>query len=110
MRELWRKNLVQIQRVTALERDAARLEGERGPLVSSIAQTKGKITETELQILQIDQDLRTEVGKELARDPGARSPSSSSARSRPRTSSSASTSARRRTAWCTSSRCTPSAA
>jgi membrane fusion protein, type I secretion system len=35
-------------------------------LVSSIAQTKGKITETELQVLQIDQDLRTEVGKELA--------------------------------------------
>jgi HlyD family secretion protein len=66
VRDLWRKNLVQIQRVTALERDAARLEGERGSLVSSIAQTKGKITETELQILQIDQDLRTEVGKELA--------------------------------------------
>src|SRR5215203_3377558 len=66
VRELWSKNLVQIQRVTALERDAARLEGERGSLVSSIAQTKGKITETELQILQIDQDLRTEVGKELA--------------------------------------------
>jgi HlyD family secretion protein len=52
--------------VTALERDAARLEGERGSLVSSIAQTKGKMTETELQILQIDQDLRTEVGKDLA--------------------------------------------
>jgi HlyD family secretion protein len=34
--------------------------------MSSIAQTKGKVTETELQILQIDQDLRTEVGKELA--------------------------------------------
>ena len=66
VRDLWRKNLVQIQRVTALERDAARLEGERGSLVSSIAQTKGKITETELQALQIDQDLRTEVGKELA--------------------------------------------
>src|SRR3954447_10660150 len=66
VRELWQKNLVQITRVTALERDAARLEGERGSLVSSIAQTKGKITETELQILQIDQDLRTEVGKDLA--------------------------------------------
>src|SRR4051794_34398290 len=66
VRDLWRKNLVQIQRVTALERDAARLEGERGSLVSSIAQSKGKVTETELQILQIDQDLRTEVGKELA--------------------------------------------
>jgi len=66
VRDLWRKNLIQITRVTSLERDAARLEGERGGLVSSIAQTKGKITETELQILQIDQDLRTEVGKELA--------------------------------------------
>jgi HlyD family secretion protein len=40
--------------------------GEKGALVSSVAQTKGKITETELQVLQIDQDLRTEVGKELA--------------------------------------------
>jgi HlyD family secretion protein len=66
VRDLWRKNLIQITRVTSLERDAARLEGERGGLVSSIAQTKGKITETELQILQIDQDLRTEVGKDLA--------------------------------------------
>src|SRR3954470_10514662 len=66
VRDLWRKNRIQITRVTSLERDAARLEGERGGLVSSIAQTKGKITETELQILQIDQDLRTEVGKDLA--------------------------------------------
>ena len=56
---------MQIQRVTALERDAARLEGERGQLIASIAQAKGKITETELQILQIDQDLRSEVAKEL---------------------------------------------
>ena len=31
-----------------------------------IAQAKGKITETQLQILQIDQDLRSEVSKELA--------------------------------------------
>jgi HlyD family secretion protein len=66
VRELWQKNLVSITRVTALERDAARLEGERGALASAIAQGKGKVTETELQILQIDQDLRTEVGKELA--------------------------------------------
>jgi len=41
-------------------------EGERGQLVAAIAQSKGKITETELQILQIDQDMRTEVGKDLA--------------------------------------------
>jgi HlyD family secretion protein len=66
VRELFRKNLIPITRVTALERDAARLRGERGALVAAIAQAKGKITETQLQILQIDQDLRSEVSKELA--------------------------------------------
>jgi HlyD family secretion protein len=66
VRDLWSKNLVQFTRVTALERDGARLEGERGSLIASIAQAKGRIAETELKILQIDQDLRTEVGRELA--------------------------------------------
>jgi HlyD family secretion protein len=64
--ELWQKNLVPYTRVTALERDKERLEGERGQLIATIAQTKGKIAETELQILQIDQDMRSEVGKDLA--------------------------------------------
>jgi HlyD family secretion protein len=66
VRELWRKNLIQLPRLTALERDAARIEGERGQLIAQIAQVKGKTAETQLQILQIDQDLRTEVGKDLA--------------------------------------------
>ena len=66
VQELWKMRLVSIQRLTALEREAARLEGEGASLVASVAQLKGKITETELQIIQIDQDLRTEVGKELA--------------------------------------------
>ena len=66
VRELWSKNLVQIQRVMALDRDAARLDGERGALISSSAQTKGRITETELQIIQIDQDLMSEISKQLA--------------------------------------------
>nr|WP_235999477.1 HlyD family type I secretion periplasmic adaptor subunit [Bradyrhizobium uaiense] len=63
---LWQQNLVPYSRVTTLEREKERLEGERGQLVASIAQSKGKIAETELQILQIDQDMRTEVGKDLA--------------------------------------------
>ncbi|MCA1538035.1 HlyD family type I secretion periplasmic adaptor subunit [Bradyrhizobium sp. NBAIM03] len=66
VRELWSKHLVQITRVTALERDATRLHGERGALVAAIAEARGRITETTLQIMQIDQDLRTEVGRELA--------------------------------------------
>ena len=64
--ELWQKQLVPYTRVTALERDKERLEGERGQLIATSAQTKGKIAETELQILQIDQDMRSEVGKDLA--------------------------------------------
>ena len=66
VRELRNKNLVPMNRLTALERDAARIEGERSQLVAATAQTKGKITETELQIIQVDQDLRSEVGKDLA--------------------------------------------
>jgi HlyD family secretion protein len=66
VRDLWKKNLIPINRVTALERDGARLEGERGQLVATVAQTKGKISETELQIIQLDQNLRQDVAKELA--------------------------------------------
>jgi HlyD family secretion protein len=65
VRSLWQKNLVPITRLTALERDTARLEGERSHLTGAIAQSKGKIAEIQLQIIQVDQDLRTEVGKDL---------------------------------------------
>jgi HlyD family secretion protein len=65
VRTLWQKNLVPMNRLTALERDTARLEGERSQLSGMIAQAKGKIAEIGLQIIQVDQDLRTEVGKDL---------------------------------------------
>jgi HlyD family secretion protein len=65
VRDLWSKNLIQLGRLTALEREAARLDGERGQLVAAAAQAKGKVAETALQILQIDQDVASEVAKEL---------------------------------------------
>lgn len=65
VRTLWQKNLVPITRLTALERDSARLDGERSQLSGMVAQAKGKIAEIELQIIQVDQDLRSEVGKDL---------------------------------------------
>lgn len=65
VQELWKKNLVPITRVTALKREETRLRGERGQLISNVAQAKGRISETGLQILQIEQDLRSEVAKEL---------------------------------------------
>ena len=66
VRTLWKQSLVPISRVTTLERDSARMEGERSALVASLAQGRGRIAELELKIHQIDQDLASEVGKELA--------------------------------------------
>jgi HlyD family secretion protein len=65
VRDLFAKNLIQMNRLTQLEREATRLEGERGLLVATTAQAKGKINELELQIIQIDQELSSEVAKEM---------------------------------------------
>ena len=65
VRELYKKNLVQLSRLTALERDAASIEGQRGQLVAAVAQSEGKIAETSLQIIQVDEETRAEVMKEL---------------------------------------------
>jgi HlyD family secretion protein len=65
VRTLYDQHLVQLTRLTTLERDAARLAGERAQYVSAMAQTKGKITETELQIIQVDKDMVSEVSKDL---------------------------------------------
>ncbi|QWG21857.1 HlyD family type I secretion periplasmic adaptor subunit [Bradyrhizobium sediminis] len=65
VRILWQKNLIQINRLTLLEREAARLKGELAQSMASSAQVRGKISEIELQIIQIDQELSSEVAKEL---------------------------------------------
>jgi len=65
VRQLYDQRLVQISRLTVLERDAARLAGERAQYIASRAQAKGKITETELQIIQVDKDLVSDVSKDL---------------------------------------------
>ncbi len=64
-RTLWEKKLMPVTRFTELQRDAARLEGEHGLLVATMAQIKGKISETDLQIMQIDRDLNSDIGKEM---------------------------------------------
>lgn len=63
--DLQSKDLIPVTRVLSVQRESARLHGEEGQLKSSSAQLRGKIAEIELQIIQIEQDLRTEVMKEL---------------------------------------------
>ena len=70
---LYAKNLVPITRLTTLQREASRLDGERGQIIASIAQTRGKIAETELQVIQLDQQARTEALKELREIEGKQS-------------------------------------
>jgi HlyD family secretion protein len=65
VQDLYDKQLVPLPRLTALQREGARIEGERGQLISSIAETKAKISEAQLQIVRTDQDFRTDVVKEL---------------------------------------------
>lgn len=65
VRQLYEQRLIQISRLTMLERDSARLNGERAQYIAARAQAKGKITETELQIIQIDKDMVSEVSKDL---------------------------------------------
>lgn len=65
VQKLYDQSLVAISRLTALQREASRLVGEEGSLVADTARVKGRIAETELQILQITQDLRREVTTEL---------------------------------------------
>ncbi|MEH2587232.1 HlyD family type I secretion periplasmic adaptor subunit [Bradyrhizobium sp. AZCC 1721] len=70
VRELFDKRLVPIARLTALQRESARIEGERGQLLSTIAETKTKVDEAKLQMVRLDQDVRTEVVKELGEAQG----------------------------------------
>jgi HlyD family secretion protein len=64
-RRLWAKNLLPISKLTNLEREATRVSGEKGQLISAIARARAKIAETELEIIQIDRDLASEVAREL---------------------------------------------
>lgn len=62
---LYAKELIALNRRTALEREAANLDGQEGRLIAALAQAEGKIAETRLQIIQIDAALREEAMKEL---------------------------------------------
>jgi HlyD family secretion protein len=70
VRDLWQKNLVQLTRLTSLEREAAQLQGARGQLIAQSAEARGKIAEIQLQIIQVDQDLSSDVAKELRETDG----------------------------------------
>jgi len=70
-RKLLKQGLAQASRVLALERESARLEGQRGQMVAQTAQLKGQITENEIQVLRMGATRREEAISDL-RDLGYR--------------------------------------
>ena len=63
--DMYKKQLTPITRVLTAERDVTRLQGEQGALVSNVARAKGQISETEVQIISLDQTMQSESMKEL---------------------------------------------
>ncbi len=63
--KLWAKNLAPLSKRIALNREATRIDGERAQLIAAMAQARAKIAETQLQIIQLENDLRTEVTRDM---------------------------------------------
>ncbi|HSP23850.1 MAG TPA: HlyD family type I secretion periplasmic adaptor subunit [Saliniramus sp.] len=62
---LYDQGMIPFPRVAELRRMRAQLAGERGQLVAEIARAATRIAETELQILQLDEDRLSETLTEL---------------------------------------------
>nr|WP_245438180.1 HlyD family type I secretion periplasmic adaptor subunit [Mesorhizobium sp. WSM4312] len=62
---LFTKKLVSKERLSNIRLDATRAHGESGRLAAAVAEAQAKISETELQILQLDEQRRSEVTSEL---------------------------------------------
>ncbi len=58
LRSLQKQGLVPVSRVSTMDREAARLEGEEGQLTSNRAAAEAKIGEVKLQMIQVDEELR----------------------------------------------------
>jgi HlyD family secretion protein len=65
VRDMHKRSLTPITRLLAIQRDETRSEGEHGSLVSQIGRVGGQAAEVELQILNLDQSVRTDAQKEL---------------------------------------------
>jgi HlyD family secretion protein len=65
LRKLQKQGLVPLNRVLTMEREVARLDGEVGELQASKAAAESKIGEVKLQIIQIDEEIRTQALTEL---------------------------------------------
>jgi len=62
---LRKQELMAVNRILAAQRDLTKLKGEWGSLVAQVARAQGQISEMELQIIALDQNMQSEATKEL---------------------------------------------
>ncbi len=65
VRDMFAKQLTTATRLNGLEREATRLGGDHGGLIAQIARAKGQISEINVQIISIDENIRANAQKEL---------------------------------------------
>ncbi|MEO1793261.1 MAG: HlyD family type I secretion periplasmic adaptor subunit [Pseudomonadota bacterium] len=63
--KLKRRKLVKLDRLTSVERDAARIRAEIAENRTSIAQSRGRIAEIRIQMVSLDEEFRATAIKEL---------------------------------------------
>ncbi len=59
--KLYKQGLAQLNRLLSLRREEARLDGQVGELTAGVAQSRGRIAEIEIQILQLSTDRQEEA-------------------------------------------------
>jgi HlyD family type I secretion membrane fusion protein len=65
LNDLFAKQIVEYTRVYSVHRDWARIRGERGEIISSIARAKVRTSEIRVQIIAVDQTASTEAQRDL---------------------------------------------
>ncbi len=62
---LFERGFVNQQRLTSLQRESARIDGEMGRLSADLAKAKSAVSETELRLAQVNKDYTSQVTDEL---------------------------------------------
>ncbi len=66
MKRLADKGLMEGSRVHTIDRDMARMTGEKAEIDAEIARARARISEIQLQIIAVDEEARTEAQRELS--------------------------------------------
>jgi len=66
LKPLFSKGLIASTRIYTIERELARMVGERGGIEAAMARAKARTSEIRLQVIAIEQNARTEAQRELS--------------------------------------------